>query len=45
MALSKGWELALSIRYSHSRLQPQELSFDVGGVRAALGIGYRFNTE
>jgi len=42
IVLSRHWELGLSARYTHSRLQPQELSFDVGGIRAALGIGYRF---
>jgi opacity protein-like surface antigen len=40
--LSKTWDLGLSLRYSHCRLKPQELSFDVGGLRAALGIGFHF---
>jgi hypothetical protein len=40
--LSRDWDLGLSLRYSRRRLQPQELSFDVGGLRAALGIGLRF---
>ncbi|MGZ5497650.1 MAG: hypothetical protein ACXWHI_02935, partial [Candidatus Aminicenantales bacterium] len=39
---SKTWDLGLSLRYSHRRLQPQELSFDVGGLQTSLEIGFRF---
>jgi hypothetical protein len=42
MALSKRWELRLSVRYMRRRLKPQELEFNVGGVGAVLGFGYRF---
>ncbi len=35
--LSKTWDLGLSLRYSRCRLQPQELSFDVGGLQRRWG--------
>lgn len=41
--LSKTWDLGLSLRYSRRRLQPQELSFGVGGLQTSLGIGFRFD--
>jgi hypothetical protein len=34
--------LRLSVRYMRRRLKPQELEFNVGGVGAVLGFGYRF---
>jgi hypothetical protein len=40
--LSRNWDLGLSLRYSRRRLQPQELSFDVGGLQTSLEIGFRF---
>jgi len=40
--LSKTWDLGLSLRYSRCRMKPRELSFDVGGLRGALGLGFRF---
>ena len=42
--LSKTWDIGLSLRYSRCRMKPQELSFDVGGLQAALGIGFRLAT-
>jgi hypothetical protein len=41
--LSETWDLGLSLRYSRCRLQPQELSFNVGGLQTSLGIGFRFS--
>ncbi|MGA2532680.1 MAG: outer membrane beta-barrel protein [Candidatus Aminicenantales bacterium] len=40
--LQTKWFVDLHLQYSTCRMTPVELSFNVGGFQAAIGIGYRF---
>jgi hypothetical protein len=32
----------LELRYSYCRMKPEDLSFNLGGIEAGIGLGYRF---